>query len=341
MSVPVWKDLLALRNREAPELFERGQRVTDSPYAEEIRKAMDELAITAMFCIQGVPQIAILEQAQYDSDQVLQVHAALWNQGLASVLVVTAEDTIRVFSLARTPGSGDVEQFENQCLIEAIEATAAAISLKDYVYGAESGRLWHEKSEYFDPKERIDSVLLKNLTVAHDLLTAKGLSADEAQAILIQTMFIAYLEDRGIITSAFFESISRRKHQSLSSVLGGGDAKLLSRLFSQLQRDFNGDLFVAPCSFDNPDHPQRLSVDTMSILQRFREGREEMSEASGQMRFWGYNFKFIPVELISAVYDRFLGHDADARHAAGAYYTPRLFESPRVKWIVRLLARLG
>ncbi len=30
-----------------------------------------------------------------------------------------------------------------------------------------------------------------------------------------------------------------------------------------------------------------------------------------------------------------------SKRAAGAYYTPRLFESPRVKWIVRLLARLG
>ena len=30
-----------------------------------------------------------------------------------------------------------------------------------------------------------------------------------------------------------------------------------------------------------------------------------------------------------------------SKRAAGAYYTPRLFESDRVKWIVRLLARLG
>ena len=30
-----------------------------------------------------------------------------------------------------------------------------------------------------------------------------------------------------------------------------------------------------------------------------------------------------------------------SKRAAGAYYAPRLFESPRVKWLVRLLARLG
>lgn len=322
MSIPAWKELLALGDRTAPELFERGEHVSNSPYAEEIRKAMDELSVTAMFCIQGVPQIAVLEQSQYDTNEVLKVHAALWNQGLASILIVTAKDAVRVFSLSKTPGTGDIGQFEKRCLIEAIEASAEVISLRDYVYGAETGRLWHEKSEYFDPRERIDSVLLKNLTVAHELLSRSGLCGDEAQAILIQTMFIAYLEDRGITTPAFFESVSGGKDTSLSSIFNRGDARLLGRLFQQLQRDFNGDLFVAPCSFDNPQHPQRLTAEAMNILHRFREGREELSESSGQLRFWGYDFKFIPVELISAVYDRFLGHDEDARHAAGAYYTP-------------------
>ena len=47
-----------------------------------------------------------------------------------------------------------------------------------------------------------------------------------------------------------------------------------------------------------------------------------MSEHSGQLRFWGYDFRYIPVELISAVYDQFLGHDPESRSDAGAYYTP-------------------
>lgn len=322
MSIPPWKEALGLHGRGAPELYERGQAVRNSPYAEEIRKAMDELNLTAMFCVENVPQTAILEQAEYDSEQISEVHAALWNQGLASILVVMGKDSVRVFSLARAPGSGDLQQFESQCLINTLDAAAAAISLKDYIYGVESGRLWHEKSEYFNPKERIDSVLLENLTAAHDFLTDAGLSDEEAQAILMQTMFIAYLEDRGITTSKFFKNVSGGEQQTLSDILASGDADLLARLFNQLRQDFNGDLFVAPCSFDNPDHPRRLKAEAMNILLRFRKGKEEMAEKGGQLRFWGYNFKFIPVELISAVYDRFLGHNKDTRHETGAYYTP-------------------
>ena len=43
---------------------------------------------------------------------------------------------------------------------------------------------------------------------------------------------------------------------------------------------------------------------------------------AGQYRFWGYDFKYIPIELISAVYDRFLGEDDKQRRKQGAYYTP-------------------
>lgn len=317
-----WKELLALNNRRAPELFEPDDNVEGTAYAEEIRKAFRDLGVSAMFCVQGVPTVAIVNQFDYNADEVVRIHAALWNQGLASVLIVLTNDIVRVFSLAKAPGSADESQFEDRCLIEALDAGAAALSLSSYVSGAESGRLWRERSEYFNPKERIDYVLLNNLTVAHKLLRLDALSPTEAQAILIQTMFIAYLEDRQITGSDYFESATNDENADLRGLLSSGNVDNLEILFKQLHRDFNGDLFVAPCSFDKENDPHRLNANCMDILKRFRDGREEMSATSVQLRFWGYDFRYIPVELISAVYDRFLGEDEAARRDAGAYYTP-------------------
>lgn len=322
MTIAAWREMLALSERVAPEFFEEGQPITGTPYADEIRKVMQTLSITGVFCNQSVPQIMVLEQEQYNREEVMRVHAALWNQGLANVLVVASSDVVRVFSLSRDPGTGDRSQFEARCLIEAIDAASGALSLREYVYGAESGRLWLEKAEYFDPNARIDRILLHNLEAAHDLLSAEGLSADEAQAILIQTMFVAYLEDREITTADYFRTAIDGSCDGLRALLLSGDVSALETLFRSLQRDFNGDLFVAPCSFDDPHHPRRLTSEALRILCRFREGKEEMTEQGGQGRFWGYDFRFIPVELISAVYDRFLGYDAKARSDAGAYYTP-------------------
>ena len=79
---------------------------------------------------------------------------------------------------------------------------------------------------------------------------------------------------------------------------------------------------MRPCSFEENDGQQPLTPGHLNILNRFRSGREEMFGHAGQYRFWGYHFKYIPIELISAVYDRFLGEDDKQRRAQGAYYTP-------------------
>ena len=76
-----------------------------------------ELGASAVFCVQGVPTIVILAVDEYDRDRIVKLHAALWNQGLASLLLVLSGDTIRAFSLARIPHFGDNNDFDNRCLV--------------------------------------------------------------------------------------------------------------------------------------------------------------------------------------------------------------------------------
>jgi hypothetical protein len=89
-----------------------------------------------------------------------------------------------------------------------------------------------------------------------------------------------------------------------------------------LRADFNGDLFVAPCSFESEARAPTVTPTHLDVIARFRSGKEEMKASGSQMRFWGYDFRYIPVELISAVYDRFLGEQEATRREHGAYYTP-------------------
>lgn len=316
-----WKQRFDLDGRQAPELFERAEDVRNTPHAGAIRATLEDLGASAVFCVQGVPTIVLLNVKQYDRDAVIALHAALWNQGLASVLLVLCGDVIRAFSLARKPYRDADNDFDKRCLVQTLNATADALELKNVIYGAESGRLWEEHVDYFRPKERIDQVLLENLTSAHALLCKANLSSDAAQALLIQAMFIAYLEDREITGPGYFQSATDNRVDSFSALLELGQVTVLKQLFTALRRDFNGDLFVAPCSFESTASPPRIDRDHLQILARFRTGHEEMA-GSGQLRFWGYDFKHIPIELISAVYDRFLGERESERREAGAYYTP-------------------
>jgi len=314
-----WKERLGLRDRSAPEFYETASAVTDTPHALAIRTALNELGLSAIFCVQGVPTIAILNMASFDPARVVDLHGALWNQGLASLLLVTAGDVLRVYSLARKPQKEWGDNFDRRCLVDTLNAASQALEIRDLVYGAESGRLWKEYADYFQTKERIDQVLLDNLTQSHKLLCA-SLPSDAAQALLIQAMFIAYLEDRNIITPEYLVAATKNAADSFSALLAKRDVKLLQCLFATLRDDFNGDLFVAPCSFDPRAEAPTVQASHLDVIASFRTGREEMTK--GQYRFWGYDFRYIPIELVSAVYDRFLGEKEEDRKAQGAYYTP-------------------
>ena len=317
-----WKDRLNLSARRVPDLYENADDVRSTPHAGAIRATLRELGASAVFCVQDVPTIAILSVDEYDREAIIALHAALWNQGLASLLLVISGDTIRAYSLARIPHSGENRDFDDRCLVRELNAVSHALQLKDIIYSVESGRLWEEHAGYFRSEEQIDHVLLGNLTASHQLLISTGLSMNASQALLVQTMFIAYLEDREIIGSEYFLKASDGIADSLSSLLDLEKVNLLDCLFENLRSDFNGDLFVAPCSFEEEGSCPHLTRAHLEILARFRSGREEMHDHAGQFRFWGYDFKYIPIELISAVYDRFLGENKKVQRERGAYYTP-------------------
>ena len=241
-------------------------------------------------------------------------------EGLASLLVVVSGQTVRLFSLSRFPGEDDFER----CLVDELDAVTDALTLRNLAYATESGRFWEQEEyrEYFDPRERVDRVLLDNLSESHRLLCDGGLPTEAAQALLVQTTFVAYLEDRGIIGAEYFRGAASTEAGTFEALLDTGDGEALEHLFRTLRHDFNGDLFVAPCSFDADDRGPRLDASHLAVLASFRSGREAMLGRVGQYRLWKYDFKYIPIELISAVHDRFLAERGPDRRTSGAYYTP-------------------
>lgn len=331
-----WKERLGLASRNSPELYESSDAVNDVPHAPAIRTALDDLGLSAVFCVQAVPTIAILSTERYESAHVIDLHGALWNQGLASLLLIIAGDTLRAFSLLRKPYRDSGADFEQRYLIDTLNQTVDALRIRNLIFGVESGRLWKDYAEHFQIKERIDQFLLDNLKESKRLLCQASLTSNAAQALLIQAMFIAYLEDREIITSEYFSEVAGSEVGSFGSLLGTGDAELLKALFTKLRNDFNGDLFVAPCSFEPRIKAPELDAEHLYVLARFRAGREEMGRG-GQLRFYGYNFRYIPIELVSAVYDRFLGEQGEQRREQGAYYTPMFLANTVVSQVWDLL----
>src|SRR5258707_479985 len=84
--------------------------------------------------------------------------------------------------------------------------------------------------------------------------------------------------------------------------------RYLYNLFRKLDKDFNGDLFS-----DNLDAEARLVSPSYIVpLDNFFRATDVLS---GQSSFWPYDFGVIPVEAISAIYERFLKRIEPRKHA--------------------------
>jgi type I restriction-modification system DNA methylase subunit len=179
----------------------------------------------------------------------------------------------------------------------------------------ESGEFWQwEKAKQIDRQQRVDSVLVKDLNVAEKELTEnQKLDRQFAHALLIRSVFVAYLQDRGILNQDFFSN--RFGVESFNTLLNNKIATY--NLFEWLQTIFNGDLFPV-----SPEEKNAVDKKHLEVAQSLIGGVEEI--ATGQQRLWQfYDFKVIPIELISSIYESFIyATDAKSAKANSTHYTP-------------------
>jgi hypothetical protein len=321
-----WLETFGIGNRlGTPDLAIDGQpdSVMGLPHASAMRAAFEERSVDGFLSIDGVPMLAFAERSDLDPEEINRLHKALWNQGLASLLLVHLPTEVLVYSLWEKPLThADTLSRRDRRLVETLSMAADAMRLRALVPEVESGNYFHEHQKHFDPRTRIDAMLLANLRETRKrLVVDEKLPDDFARVLILQVIFIGYLEDRGIIDREDFQAAVGIEYGSLLDVLSARDPLLFERLFDYLRPIFNGDVFFGPGVFDVNDEITNLESRHLAPIADFREGRYEMD--TGQSRFWPYDFRFIPVELISAIYDRFLNADDKARKESGAYFTPR------------------
>jgi type I restriction-modification system DNA methylase subunit len=89
--------------------------------------------------------------------------------------------------------------------------------------------------------------------------------------------------------------------------------KLTYALFNQLAEHFNGDMF--PC---NKQEEDAITQDHLDLLKGFLLGDVDPNQP--KLFLWAYDFKIIPIELISSIYEGFY-HQSDNKDK-GTHYTP-------------------
>lgn len=297
-------DVLHLRNDAVPETH---------PYALEIKtllKPDGAVRAHAVFDVEGVPTVVFVAEdgAPLTNAELDKTRQRIWNQNLATIVIEIKGDQAIALPARKLKNAGErlrLEEARPDGPFSALDVSTANLSRR--------------MPKWFDVKARVDRKLLSNLSASVAKLTEEGLDGIGnkgvrrrlAELLMGQLLFISYLEHREIVGETYR---ARRNVEQLPELIARRDRAGIAKLIERLRADFNGD-FLAD---DRHDPWKALSIGGFSLLEQFLS-RADMR--TGQGDFWNYDFSYIPVELLSGLYEQFLTPEEQAEH--GAYYTPR------------------
>lgn len=314
-----WQKDFGLDKRNRPNFFSNKDDLNPKvPQAHVLRHAFDLLKLDGILCSENAPLIYFKLVPKIRKDQVLRLHRQFWNHGGAPILVLVSGEEVQVYSGMSRPISKDVAQDDQSALVKTLGRVSDG--LQEFLVSVESGEFFRQYARSFNPDHRVDHDLLDNLRNARDVLdenSKRNISPSVLDALLCRLVFTCYLFDREVIGENYLTELGFEDMQHLKDILRIepiSNAKIaLYKLFKKLGEDFNGDLF----SDDLEVESRKITNKHIQILNEFFHGTDVRT---GQQKFWPYDFGFIPIETISAIYEHFLKAE-DQRD--GAFYTPR------------------
>lgn len=295
------------------------------PETAHLFRAASDAGVSGIYVFQVSPamsqKVIVDRPAVYvaqaeDLKHARNIHRSLWNQGYTPYLIVLLPHQVRVYTgfkySEEDPEKGVLDEFPLDDLRQLLaEFSSEAI---------DTGRIWQKGKyrEQLDQQERVDKRLLRNLRQLGDVLNNQDLDTFVAHALIGKYVYIRYLWDRGILTEEWLQEQHVTKESAFSRE---ATADGLFRLTTALENRFNGKIF--PIDFMRPSAPTDRHVQlTASVFMGDEIVSKDERTIIEQLHldFQAYNFAYIPIEILSEVYEQFI---EDARKK-GAIYTPEI-----------------
>lgn len=301
-----------------------------------------------VFFVENNP-VAIFAECGSDHLEKERAFNRIWCLGRPRLLFLASPGEISVLDLAQKPVNlseirvnNSEEQRRVKTLKTLVRIEEIARELQEFHRdNIESGKIFGD-SQFGDVKNRADKALIRDLkTVRRELIQA-GLSGQKlkfAHALIGRSIFIRYLEDRGILTQDYFLKVARQtpgwaellSNQSSRTGLDFsecqafyprilGNKAFTYALFRALAQDFNGDMFPGV-----NEEEQIVTEEHLRLIQDLLYGDVGIQK---QLFFYSYRFDIVPLDLISSIYEEFYDpstNDDEKQNKArqdGAYYTP-------------------
>jgi hypothetical protein len=183
--------------------------------------------------------------------------------------------------------------------------------------GVDCGLLWTSNygiREKVNVQRRIDRYLVQSLKETAKILGNDINNKEIIHGLLMRSLFILYLEDKGAAKEAGLYNQIKQDANSYLDILEDVDATYM--LFDALHEHFNGNVF--------PVIAGEQKLVTAEHLQKIKTCFID-GDVSGNPKLFDnwkvFDFSFIQIELLSEVYENLLG-ELDEKRAKGQFYTP-------------------
>lgn len=264
-------------------------------FSYRIKKALEAIQPYAFYSINNEPFILFFANDQRD---IKKIHNQAWNFQAPVVIIDNGNEwqIFNGFSLSK-----------NKRFLEKLTDQE---NVDDFSFwNLHSGKTWEKYAEAFR-KKRLDAYLLENISVAIELLRAEGLNREEANSVIGRLIFTRYLIDRGVELDEKIIKKGKERESFLELILS---APKLYSFFSYLKNQFNGHLFPV-----TQQEKEKFNNKHAAVLHSLFSG-DDLKSAQISL-FDLYDFNIIPIELISNIYERFIGKEE--RESAQSFYTP-------------------
>lgn len=237
---------------------------------------------------------------KYDSKKYAEIHRNLWSSCIIPLFIIVENTQVKIFDSrdkVRIQGDGIYTD-----PIETIQFTAAAYKLFSAKF-LDNGTFWEQsqnQNKFLASTSAYNDLIEGPRNIRKKFLEVSKLPEITAHKLLVLSILIKYLEERGeeggsIFAKNFFKQFGSDDFCGVLRKKG----KIVS-LFEKLSSHFNGRIF----EWNDIKEITLLKSTDLSALADYLDGNIK----NNQYVIWRlYSFSHLPVELISNVYEEFLG----------------------------------
>lgn len=294
-------------NSSIQELFEGEFAHYKANY--KIEYALKKLNPHSFFLFNNEPLLLFFDFSTTQED-ISELSKKLWNFNKSVLIFINQPTELTIYNGFQLDKKSNLLE-----VLETITNIQETEKFEQFSYWKiVSAELWNEREAEFNKTQRVDTKLLENIRASREILidpkNENPLPAEYANNMIARLIFARYLIDRKVSFSNYKKEGKELLNKTdLPNLIL--QKEQLFDFFEYLLNEFNGDIL--------PLKEEKASITKhhLSVLSDLFAGNRIKTKQGSLFNI--FDFDFIPIELVSNIYETFLGKK---QKSDKAFYTP-------------------